>query len=163
MRNSLLLLGFFLLGSGFSIAQREFWIDYSNPIPKMSVLDIENVYSFDLRRGSARVVVGGAGGATDYGPYKSTYLIFDNGYELPWRYATYELGRFGSIKKVSKKSGTEILLEVNLYSKIDYWEGNYYIIIDLSDVIARESKMNGNMTEGSIDSKVKVVIEEITE
>jgi hypothetical protein len=54
-------------------------------------------------------------------------------------------------------------LEVNLYSKIDYWEGNYYITLDLSDVITRESEMNGNMTEGSIDSKVKVVIEKKTE
>ena len=166
MKNLLFVIFAFHFGICISQTNKEFWIANSDPIPQMSVLNIENIYSFDFENRSVRLIVGGAGGATDYGPYRRAYLIFDNGYEMPWRYAVYHLGAFGSVSEVSKKSETELLIEAVLYSKLEDSDCDYCnlnITLDLSDVIEKEKLLDEEWTEGSITSDVKVLVVEIKE
>lgn len=164
MKNLLLLLFFFHFGIAFSQTNKEFWIANSDPIPQMSVLDFESLYTFKYANKSVRLIVGGAGGATDFGPYRSAYLVFDNGYEMPWRYAIYDLGSFGSIDEVSKTSDSELLIKAMLYSKLEDSECEYCnlsITLDLSEVLAKEERLDQEMTEGSIVSQIKVSLEEL--
>jgi hypothetical protein len=156
----------FSFGISFSQTNKEFLISNSEPIPQIDVLGIESVYSFNFDNKSVRVVIGGAGGATDFGAYKSAYLVFDNGYEMPWRHAIYDLGSFGNVETVSKKSESEIVMEVRLYSKLESSTCEYCklkITVNLSDVLKKENLLNENMREGSIASKVRVLAEELGE
>ena len=71
---------------------------------ELNVLDIDQIYKFEASKGEVRIIVTGSGGATDFGPYKTTYLIFDNGFEMPWRYAVYDIGNLGIVSSVKQKS-----------------------------------------------------------
>ena len=142
----------------------QFWIPNSDPIPKMSVLDIENIHSFYFDHKNVRIIVSGSGGATNFGPSRTTYLVFDNGTEMPWRYAIYELGNFGSIDTVSKKSDSEILMKVVLYSKWEDSDCEYCeldVTLDLSEVFQKEKMLDldHEMIEGSITSQLNLVVE----
>lgn len=67
----------------YSQTKKEFWITNSDPIPKISVLNLASTYSLKFNSSEVRLIVEGSGGATDFGPYKTAYLIFDNTYEMP--------------------------------------------------------------------------------
>ena len=142
----------------------QFEIHNSDSTPQIGVLDIETIQTIGIANRELRLVVSGTGGATDFGAYRETYLIFDNSYELPWRYAVYELGSFGTIDSIKKESETSISFEAVLYSKVEEFECGYCtlkIMIDLSDVIKKETKLDkeeDSMDEGHIASFVKVEV-----
>ena len=71
-----------------------------------------------------------------------------------------------AVSEVSKKSDTELLIEAELYSKLEDSDCEYCslsVILDLSEVIEKEKLLDEEWTEGSIASQVKVLVEEIKE
>ncbi len=136
----------------------------SNSIEKLDVINIDEIYKFDISKGEIRIIVKGNGGATDFGPYKTTYLVYDNGFEMPWRYAVYEIGQFGEINNIIQKSNS--IYEINgiLYSndntEIDCYNCDIIIKVNISNVINEEINISDSSIEGNIDSQIKISLYE---
>ena len=138
----------------------------NNSIEKLDVLNIDEIYKFDVSKGEVRIIVTGNGGATDFGAYKTTYLVYDNGSETPWRYAVYEIGQFGNINNVIQKSKSiyEIDGILYLYSKdntdIDCYDCDIILNLNISNVIKEENNLSDSSIEGNIDSQIKISLYE---
>jgi hypothetical protein len=61
---------------------------------------IDKIHKFDPNEkfGGFRCVTTGSLGATDYGPYKELYFIFDNAFEMPHRTAIFKIGNLANIR-----------------------------------------------------------------
>ena len=128
-------------------------------------VDIDKVHDFKVKEYKVKIIVLGSGGATDFGANRKTYLVFDNGYELPRRYALFCIGNFGTIDKVIQIKPDELNIEGKLFRENDKNEQicnncNIQANIDISNLIQQEKERDklNDESEGNVNSEIKVSI-----
>ncbi|WP_158729056.1 MULTISPECIES: hypothetical protein [unclassified Flavobacterium] len=128
-------------------------------------VDIDKVYDFKVKEYKVKIIVLGSGGATDFGAYRKTYLVFDNGYEMPRRYALFCIGNFGTIDKVIQIKPEVLYIEGKLFRENDKSEQicnncNIQANIDISNLIKQEKERDklNDESEGNVNSKIKLSI-----
>lgn len=128
-------------------------------------VDIDKVYDFKFKEYKVKIIVLGSGGATDFGAYRKTYLVFDNGYEMPRRYALFCIGNFGTLEKVIQIKPDVLKLEGKLFRENDKNEQicnncNIEADIDISNLIQQEKERDklNDESEGNVNSEIKVSI-----
>lgn len=131
-------------------------------------VDIDKVYDFKVKEYKVKIIVLGSGGATDFGAYRKTYLVFDNGYEMPRRYALFYIGNFGTLEKVIQIKPDLLKLEGKLFRENDKNEQicnncNIEADIDISNLIQQEKERDklNDESEGNVNSEIKVSINTI--
>lgn len=132
---------------------------------RISPLDIDQLYNFKVENYKVKLIALGSGEATDFGAYMQAYLVFDNGYEMPRRYALFYLGNFGSINQVNQISDKVFKLEGKLFSenghKVQICDScNVEVAVDISHLIQKEKQFDtsDDSKEGDIDSEIQVSI-----
>ena len=128
-------------------------------------VDIDKVYDFKFKEYKIKIIVLGSGGATDFGAYRKTYLVFDNGYELTRRYALFYIGNFGTLEKVIQIKPDVLKLEGKSFRENDKNEQicnncNIEADIDISNLIKQEKERDklNDESEGNVNSEIKVSI-----
>ncbi len=130
---------------------------------QINPIDIDKIYNFQVENYKVNLIVMGSSGATDFGAYCKTYLVFDNGYEMPRRYALFYIGSFGSLKKVTQIKSNVLKLEGVLFSENEHTEQickscNIEALVDFSAVIQNEKNKDKQQdnSEGDINSEIQV-------
>ncbi|MFB9079798.1 hypothetical protein ACFFLS_07905 [Flavobacterium procerum] len=128
-------------------------------------VEIDKVYDFKVKEYKVKIIVLSSGGATDFGAYRKTYLVFDNGHEMPRRYALFCIGNFGTLEKVIQIKPDVLKLEGKLFRENDKNEQicnncNIEADIDISNLIQQEEERDklNDESEGNVNSQIKVSI-----
>jgi hypothetical protein len=136
----------------------------------ISPLDVDQLHKFEIVKNrevhEVKFIVMGSGGATDVGPYNEVYLVFDNGIEMPWRFAIYTLGKFYSVSNVTQINDHVFRIEgiqfVNFAKNIDCQAGGVEVVVDISALLHKEKELNTSnqhlYIEGSIESEIQISV-----
>lgn len=122
---------------------------------------IDKIHKFDSNEkfGGFRCVTTGILGATDYGPYKELYFIFDNAFEMPHRTAIFKIGNLANITSFKKVSESEYQITGDMFSNEKYESNqNVLVKIDASKVLEKERKFIHDKKDIEGDFEAEIIV-----
>jgi len=127
----------------------------------INVLEIQTLKKFDFTDGQVRIIVTGSGGATDFGPYKTCYLVFDNRTEMPWRYAVFKLGNVGLVETVQQSSEAMYTITGLLFQhEKKIFSDAFHLSINIEEILKQERALADSMIEQDISSHLLMSVRE---
>lgn len=136
-------------------------VDISIPVEK---IDLVHRFESNETGGGFHCVTTSENSATDYGPYRELYFVFENEYEMPHRTAVYHIGSLGQISSFKKRSSGIYEVEGHLFSHDGKEiQAKVKITIDANAVIEVNSALDkaDENVEGDMQSQIIVTVDEI--
>lgn len=132
----------------------------------VDVISIDKIHHFDdVTNGHFRCISTASNFATDFGPYRDLFFVFENHTEMPHHTAVFDIGNMGTIDSFEMKSEniyevTGVLFEIDETNQVDT---RVKVIIDASDVLKKHRMLEETNSdfEGSIESELKVTVVQI--